>query len=153
MTSSPFIDPSGILGFLPLASPERVVLLDGKEELFERADRVRFETGGVWPCMANNPAGIKLGAASVTVTEQHPAELASQLPLLRVQVSENCSEAIHTVEPDSGQVLHGFLITTESGGLSPATLLELTDRRRITAGAVSTILGDAPQLIVPIPPE
>jgi Mg-chelatase subunit ChlD len=89
----------------------------------------------------------------VTVTEQHPAELASQLPLLRVQVSENCSEAIHTVEPDSGQVLHRFLITAESGGLSPATLLELTDRQRITAGAVSTVLSDATQLIVPIPPE
>ena len=36
---------TGMLGFLTLASPERVGFLDGKEELFGRADRVRFETG------------------------------------------------------------------------------------------------------------
>lgn len=34
-----------MLVFLTLASPERVGFLDGKEELFGRADRVRFETG------------------------------------------------------------------------------------------------------------
>jgi hypothetical protein len=34
-----------MLGFLTLASPERVGFLDGKEELFGRADRVRFEAG------------------------------------------------------------------------------------------------------------
>jgi putative transposase len=33
-----------MLGFLTLASPERVGFLDGREELFGRADRVRFET-------------------------------------------------------------------------------------------------------------
>jgi putative transposase len=44
LTFSPFLDPSGMLGFLTLASPERVGFLDGREELFGRADRVRFET-------------------------------------------------------------------------------------------------------------
>jgi hypothetical protein len=36
-----------MLGFLTLASPERVGFLDGKEELYGRADRVRFEAGRV----------------------------------------------------------------------------------------------------------
>ena len=30
LTFSPFLDPSGMLGFLPLASPERVGFSDGK---------------------------------------------------------------------------------------------------------------------------
>jgi hypothetical protein len=45
VTSSPFLDPSGMLGFLTLASPERVGFLDGKEALYGRADRVCFEAG------------------------------------------------------------------------------------------------------------
>ncbi len=45
LTFSPFLDPSGMLGFLTLASPERVGFSDGKEALYGRADRVRFEAG------------------------------------------------------------------------------------------------------------
>jgi hypothetical protein len=42
---SPFLDPSGMLGFLPLTSPERVGFSDGKEALYGRADCVCFEAG------------------------------------------------------------------------------------------------------------
>jgi hypothetical protein len=43
VTFSPFLDPSGILGFFNLAPPERVVSPDGKEECHRRADCVRIE--------------------------------------------------------------------------------------------------------------
>jgi hypothetical protein len=45
LTFSPFLDPSGMLGFLTLASPERVGFSDGKEALYGRANRVCFEAG------------------------------------------------------------------------------------------------------------
>ena len=45
VTFSPFLDPSGMLGFLDLASPERVGFLDGKEALHRRADCVRATAG------------------------------------------------------------------------------------------------------------
>jgi hypothetical protein len=43
VTFSPFLDPSGILGFFNLAPPERVVFPDGKEARHRRADCVRIE--------------------------------------------------------------------------------------------------------------
>jgi hypothetical protein len=45
VTFSPFLDPSGMVGFLTLASPERVGFSDGKEALFGGADRVRATAG------------------------------------------------------------------------------------------------------------
>ena len=45
LTFSPFLDPSGMLGFLNLASPERVGFLDGKEAFHRRADCVRATAG------------------------------------------------------------------------------------------------------------
>lgn len=89
----------------------------------------------------------------ITVTEQHPSELASQLPLLRVQIPHGCTEAVHTVEPDSGRVRHKFLVAADTDQAFPPALLELTDRQRITSGAISTTLSAASQLIVPIPAE
>jgi len=45
LTSSPFLDPSGMLGFLRLTSPEKVGFSDGKEAVFGGADRVRAAAG------------------------------------------------------------------------------------------------------------
>jgi hypothetical protein len=45
LTFSPFLNPSGMLGFLTLASPERVGFPDGKKELYGRADCVRATAG------------------------------------------------------------------------------------------------------------
>ena len=45
VTFSPFLNPSGMLGFLTLASPERVGFPDGKKELYGRADCVRATAG------------------------------------------------------------------------------------------------------------
>jgi hypothetical protein len=43
LTFSPFLDPSGMLRFLNLASPERVGFSNGKEAFHRRADCVRIE--------------------------------------------------------------------------------------------------------------
>jgi hypothetical protein len=42
---SPFLDPSGMLGFSPLTSPEGVVFSDGEKALYGGADRVRAAAG------------------------------------------------------------------------------------------------------------
>jgi hypothetical protein len=46
VTFSPFLDPSGMCGFLTLASPGRAGFSDGKKELSGKADRVRRSTIG-----------------------------------------------------------------------------------------------------------
>lgn len=97
--------------------------------------------------------GPVAGEVEVLVNEQHPPELATQLPLLRVQILGAGRDAMHVVEPDSGRVRHRFAVTTTKGVVSPAVRLEFTDRKRLTTGAVSTTLTDAAELIVPIPAE
>lgn len=96
-------------------------------------------------------AGAVSGQIEIIVDEQHPAELASQLPLLRVQQSADCRSVVHVVEPDSGRVRHRFIVDASSNRMPSAIRIELTDKKHIVSGAVGTPLSGDPQLVVPIP--
>jgi len=87
----------------------------------------------------------------LSVVENHPSQLATQLPCLRVLVSPNCLRAVHVVEPETGRVRHEFTLKAEGGRASANTMLQFTDRQRIVNGAMSVTAGGGPPLSVPVP--
>jgi hypothetical protein len=87
----------------------------------------------------------------LSVVENHPSQLATQLPCLRVLVSPNCLRAVHVVEPETGRVRHEFTLKAEGGRAPANTMLQFTDRQRIVNGAMSVTAGGGPPLSVPVP--
>ncbi|MEO1992096.1 MAG: hypothetical protein ABGW78_09215, partial [Pirellulales bacterium] len=95
---------------------------------------------------AKDPNQIEL-----SVVEYHPSTFTSNLPLLKLEISDSCLEATHIVEADTGRIRHRFFIKASDGEVSPSTNLLITDKQRITTGAVNTASTGEPPLVVPIP--
>ena len=89
----------------------------------------------------------------LSVVENHPPQIATQLPSLRVVVAPNCLRAVHVVEPETGRVRHEFTLKAEGGRVPANTMLQVTDRQRVVNGAMSVTAGGAPPLAVPVPAE
>lgn len=94
-----------------------------------------------------------LTSMRMTVIEEHPPELATALPLLRVSVGPGCRHAVHLLAPGGSRVRHEFTLSMLDGQLPPEVMLTATRSETVKRGAVGpTTIGGSPKpLVVPVP--
>jgi len=91
----------------------------------------------------------------LTVIEEHDANGAAEIPLLRVTVSPQPQRAVHSRHQNSIRVRHTFTIATVQGKLPAGAACTVMDSRRLQEGAVGirSQIGLPAALVVPVPTE